>query len=185
MRRYQQIGILLALSLLLFSGCSARQESGADSQGKISEETMRTQQNQEGNTAQLREESEVRDGTSEDTLATPDDFPEAYDYGSGLLNGWNYHDMYRRLPEPEGNQTVLNTNPDISGFQALYLWERGNVPARTEFTEDMTGYYDNYDFRPYLTAIPVRFIRKNADVYGIDPDDIAVMGYSIPWMKRN
>ena len=90
--------------------------------------------------AQLREESEVRDGTSEDTLATPEDFPEAYDYGSGLLNGWNYHDMYRRLPEPEGNQTVLNTNPDAGGFQALYLWERGNVPARTEFTEDMTGY---------------------------------------------
>ncbi len=48
--------------------------------------------------------------------------------------------MYRRLPEPEGNQTVLNTNPDAGGFQALYLWERGNVPARTEFTEDMTGY---------------------------------------------
>lgn len=140
MRRYQKIGILLALAILLFSGCSAQSESGADSQGKISEETMRTRQNQEGNTAQLREESEVRDGTSEDTLATPEDFPEAYDYGSGLLNGWSYHDMYRRLPEPEGNQTVLNTNPDTSGFQALYLWERGNVPARTEFTEDMTRY---------------------------------------------
>ena len=27
-------------------------------------------------------------------------------------------------------------------------------------------------------ARAVRFIRKNADVYGIDPDDIAVMGYS-------
>lgn len=90
MRRYQKIGILLALAILLFSGCSAQSESGADSQGKISEETMRTRQNQEGNTAQLREESEVRDGTSEDTLATPDDFPEAYDYGSGLLSGSFY-----------------------------------------------------------------------------------------------
>ncbi len=35
---------------------------------------MRTQQNQEGNTAQLRKNSEVRDGTSEDTLATPGGF---------------------------------------------------------------------------------------------------------------
>ena len=61
MRRYQKIGILLALAILLFSGCSAQSESGADSQGKISEETMRTQRNQEGNTAQLREEPEVRD----------------------------------------------------------------------------------------------------------------------------
>ena len=119
MRRYQKIGILLALAILLFSGCSA----------------------------QLREESEVRDGTSEDTLATPEDFPEAYDYGSGLLNGWSYHDMYRRLPEPEGNQTVLNTNPDAGGFQALYLWERGNVPARTEITEDMTGYESGSFYR--------------------------------------
>lgn len=106
----------------------------------------------------------------------------------------------------------------------------------------MTGYFDPYDFRPYVTAIPVkegvavkgavvlmaggayqlrgdytdtlptavhlrelgyqtfivdyrlrpytpqegaldvaravRFIRKNADIYGIDPNDIAVMGYS-------
>ena len=106
----------------------------------------------------------------------------------------------------------------------------------------MTGYFDDWDFRPYVTAIPVakgvtpkgavvlmaggayqfrgnytdslptaaalreygfqtfivdyrlspytqeegaldvaravRFIRKNADVYGIEPDDIAVMGFS-------
>ena len=28
------------------------------------------------------------------------------------------------------------------------------------------------------TARTVRFIRKNAEVYGIDPNDIAVMGYS-------
>ena len=150
--------------------------------------------------------------------------------------------MNRRLPEPEGNETVRNTKPDPEKFQALYLWEEGNVPAQTEFTEDMTGYYDDYDFRPYLTAIPVRggtevkgavvllaggafqmrgnytdtlptaahlselgsrtfivdyrlrpytqeegaldvaravrFIRNNEDIYGIDPDDIAVMGYS-------
>ena len=116
------------------------------------------------------------------------------------------------------------------------------MPAKTEFTKNMTGYFDDYDFRPYVTAIPVRegvqpkgtvvlmaggayqfrgnytdslptaaalreqgfqtfivdyrlhpytqeegaldvaravrFIRKNADVYGINPDAIAVMGFS-------
>lgn len=31
MRRYQKIGILFALAILLFSGCSAQSESGADS----------------------------------------------------------------------------------------------------------------------------------------------------------
>lgn len=190
----------------------------------------------------LQEESEVRNGTSEDTLATPSDFPASYDYGSGRYTDWDYGDTHRRLPEPDGNQTVLNTTPDPAGIQALYLWEEGNVPARTEISQTMTGYFDEPDFRPYLTAIPVRegtevkgavvllaggafqvrgnytdtlptaahlrelgyqtfivdyrlrpytqqegaldvaravrFIRKNAETYGIDPDDIAVMGYS-------
>lgn len=33
---------------------------------------------------------------------------------------------------------------------------RGNIPAKTKFTKDMTGYFDDWDFRPYVTAIPVR-----------------------------
>lgn len=43
----------------------------------------------------------------------------------------------------------------------------------------------DYRLRPYSqeegaldVARAVRFIRKNADIYGIDPDDISVMGYS-------
>ncbi|MCM1107017.1 MAG: alpha/beta hydrolase [Blautia sp.] len=185
---------------------------------------------------------ERREGTSADTVATPDDFPEAYAYGTGSIGDWNQGYMAKRMPEPEGNQTVLNTAADPGSFQALYLWEEGNAPAVTEFTEDMFGYYDEWDFRPYVTAIPmregvepkgsvvllaggayqfrgnftdslttaaalrecgfrtfvvdyrlspysqeegaldvaraVRFIRKNADIYGIEPDDIAVMGFS-------
>ena len=148
----------------------------------------------------------------------------------------------QKLPAPSGNETVLNTTADPDKIQVLYLWEEGNVPERTKFTENMTGYFDEWDFRPYVTAIPlqenidakgavvlmaggayqfrgnytdslptaaalrelgfrtfivdyrlspytqeegaldvaraVRFIRKNADIYGIDPDDIAVMGFS-------
>ena len=136
----------------------------------------------------------------------------------------------------------MNTDADPDNIQILYLWEEENVPAKTTFTKDMTGYFDDWDFRPYVTAIPVakgvtpkgavvlmaggayqfrgnytdslptaaalreygfqtfivdyrlspytqeegaldvaravRFIRKNADVYGIEPDDIAVMGFS-------
>lgn len=183
-----------------------------------------------------------RSGTSESTLAAPKDFPDDYNYGSGRFTDWSYGLMYRRLPKPVGNETVLNTAPDLSRIQTLYLWEEDNVPARTAYTADMTGYFDPYNFRPYVTAIPVqegsamkgavvllaggayqlranytdtlpsaahlrelgfqtfivdyrlrpysqeegaldvaravRFIRKNAEIYGIDPDDIAVMGYS-------
>lgn len=185
---------------------------------------------------------DVREGSSTDTVATPEDFPESYDYGSGRVGDWSRDMMLKRLPEPNENETVLNTAADPSKIQVLYLWEEGNVPAETEFTEDMDGYFDAWDFRPYVTAIPVRegitpkgavvlmaggayqfrgnytdslptaaalreegfqtfivdyrlrpynqeegaldvaravrFIRKNAEVYGIEPDAIAVMGFS-------
>ena len=185
---------------------------------------------------------DLRDGSSEDTTPTPEDFPTEYQYGSGKIEDYDRAYMLKKLPEPAGNETVRNTVPDPSNIQVLYLWEEDNVPARTKFTADMTGYFDEYDFRPYVTAIPiregvqpkgavvlmaggayqfrgnytdslptaaalrelgfqtfivdyrlspytqeegaldvaraVRFVRRNADAYGIDPDNIAVMGFS-------
>lgn len=248
----KKTAVLFLLMALLLNGCGVQQNSVSAVAPAAKEETMQIAQEemeqpleqpvQQIEVTELQEESEVRAGSSEDTLATPSDFPAAYNYGSGIQSELGYNELYRKLPEPEGNQTVFNTAPDPSKIQVLYLWEEGNVPAQTEFTENMTGYYDSYDFRPYVTAIPVRegtpvkgavvllaggafqvrgnytdtlptaahlrelgfqtfivdyrlrpytqqegaldvaravrFIRKNADVYGIDPDDIAVMGYS-------
>lgn len=180
---------------------------------------------------------EVRDGVSGFTLQY-DDLPSAYQVSSEFSR----ESMNQRPPLPEGNQTVLNVVPNPEETEVYYLWEEDNAPAQTNMTAEMTGYYDPYDFRPYVTALPVpdgvevkgavillaggafqfrgdytdtlptavqlreygyrtfivdyrlrpysqeegaldvaravRFIRKNADAYGIDPDDIAVMGYS-------
>lgn len=248
----KKTAVLFLLMALLLNGCGVQQNSVSAVAPAAKEETMQIAQEemeqpleqpvQQIEVTELREESEVRAGSSEDTLATPSDFPVAYNYGSGIQSEWGYNELYRKLPEPEDNQTVFNTAPDPSKIQVLYLWEEGNVPAQTEFTENMTGYYDSYNFRPYVTVIPVRegtpvkgavvllaggafqvrgnytdtlptaahlrelgfqtfivdyrlrpytqqegaldvaravrFIRKNADAYGIDPDDIAVMGYS-------
>lgn len=229
----RQTAVLLA-ALTFLSGCSAPTENQLPSVSGSSQSSVEIPQSQEN--------TDRRPGTSKTTLPTPDDFPEAYNYGSGALTDWFGEAAHRHLPVPEENITVLNTIPDTSKIQVLYLWKEGNVPAQTEFTEDMTGYFDTYDFRPYVTAIPVpegtpvkgavvllaggafqfrgdytdslptaahlrelgfqtfivdyrlrpytqeegaldvaravRFIRKNADAYGIDPDDIAVMGYS-------
>ena len=55
----------------------------------------------------------------------PSDFPAAYNYGSGIQSEWEYNELYRKLPEPEDNQTVFNTAPDPSKIQVLYLWEEG------------------------------------------------------------
>lgn len=241
------MGLLLA-AVMLLSGCSADQDNtpAVSTQGgeeSIQEETAQSALPEQAETpgttvSSLQEESEVREGTSDDTLSTPEDFPADYNYGSGLASDWSSQ-ASARLPEPEGNATVLNTTPDLAGIQALYLWEEGNALAQTEVTRDG---YDPAGFRPYVTAIPVRegtdvkgavvllaggafqaranytdtlptaahlrelgfqtfivdyrlrpytqqegamdvaravrFIRKNADAYGIDPDDIAVMGYS-------
>lgn len=187
-------------------------------------------------------DGDLRVGTSQDTVATPADFPEAYNYGTGKIQDYSRSMMLKKLPEPAGNETVLNTSADPTKIQVLYIWEEGKAPARTKFTQNMTGYFDDWDFRPYVTAIPVpegvtpkgavvlmaggayqfrgnytdslptaaalreegfqtfivdyrlspytqeegaldvaravRFVRKNADVYGIDPEDIAVMGFS-------
>lgn len=142
----------------------------------------------------------------------------------------------------ENDNTVATAIPDSKNQQILYLWEEGNVPATTIYTENTYGYFDNPDFRPYMTSVPVpegtdikgavllcaggafqfrgneydtfpvaeelsklgyqcfvvdyrlrpytqeegaldlarvvRFVRKNADAYGIDEKDIAVMGFS-------
>ena len=126
--------------------------------------------------------------------------------------------------------------------QTLFLWEEGNAPAVTQYTENNGNYSDDPDFRPYLTFYPVpegvavkgavlicpggafqyrsdgpegvsvaqaltrlgyqsfvvdyrlrpytqqegaldlaravRFVRAHALEYGIDEQDIAVMGFS-------
>lgn len=142
----------------------------------------------------------------------------------------------------ESGDTVLTAAADAGNSQTLYLWEEGNAPAITEYTQNNGNYADNPDFRPYLVSFPVpegtavkgavlicaggafqyrsdenegtpvaeelasrgyqsfvanyrlrpytqeegaldlaravRFVRKNAEAYGIDENDIAVMGFS-------
>ncbi len=235
----------LFITVAMLAGCSARpadHSADVDSAAVIMSSGPKSKSEDMADGTIMETTYEIRNGTSEHTFAFPGDLPSAYDYGSGRISDWASSGMNRRLPVSNGNETVLNTAPDLSKIQALYLWEEDNVPAQTEFTEEMTGYYDNYDFRPYISAIPakegtavkgavvlmaggayqfrgnytdtlptavhlrelgyhafivdyrlrpftpqegaldvaraVRFIRKNADVYGIDANDIAVMGYS-------
>jgi len=235
----------LLFAVVLLAGCSVQPANPpTDVDSSMGSETSKPESVREDMMydSSIGTTYEVRDGSSEQTFAFPEDLPAAYDYGSGKISDWASAGMNRKLPKSNGNETVLNTAPNLSLIQALYLWEENNVPAQTEFTANMTGYYDNYDFRPYVTAISVRegvtvkgavvlmaggayrfrgnytdtlptaihlrelgfqtfivdyrlqpytpqegaldvaravrFIRKNAGIYGIDPNDIAVMGYS-------
>ena len=127
------------------------------------EDAMPTKPN-ESSSASTTPIDDLRDGSSTDTVATPNDFPAAYNYGSGKISDYSRTAMLQKMPEPAGNDTVLNTAADPANIQVLYLWEEGNVPTRTKFTQDMTGYFDDWNFRPYVTAIPVR--------EGVEPQEL-------------
>lgn len=230
---YGNVSVIKAENNQLEEGLDAIED--AIGKGKDSDSENNSQSASKG-------ETDMQEGSSDNTIGTPDDFPAAYDFGSGKISDFSRNYMLKKMPEPEQNDTVLNTDADPDNIQVLFLWEEENVPAKTTFTKGMTGYFDDWDFRPYVTAIPVkkgvtpkgavvlmaggayqfrgnytdslptaaalreygfqtfivdyrlspytqeegaldvarvvRFIRKNADVYGIEPDDIAVMGFS-------
>ena len=236
------LAVLMVVSLTACGRESVGTPGGELENGVAAIEDAMTTKPNESSSASTTPIDDLRNGSSTDTVATPDDFPDAYNYGSGKISDYSRTAMLQKMPVPAGNNTVLNTAADPANIQVLYLWEEGNVPARTKFTQDMTRYFDDWNFRPYVTAIPVRegvkpkgavvlmaggayqfrgnytdslptaaalrelgfqtfivdyrlspytqeegaldvaravrFVRKNAEVYGIDPDDIAVMGFS-------
>ena len=51
--------------------------------------------------------------------------------------------------------TVAAAEADPARQQTLYLWEPGNVPAATDYTENRGQYFDDPDFRPYIVTFPV------------------------------
>lgn len=51
--------------------------------------------------------------------------------------------------------TVATATVTPAQQQVLYLWEPGNAPAQTEYTVNPGGYFDEPDFRPYITSYPV------------------------------
>ena len=58
-------------------------------------------------------------------------------------------------PEAGQGSTVATAQVPPGEQQVLYLWEEGNAPATTEYTVNNGSYFDDPDFRPYLTSYPV------------------------------
>ena len=150
------LAILMVVSLTACGRESVGTPGGELENGVAAIEDAMTTKPNESSSASTTPIDDLRDGSSADTVAMPDDFPDAYNYGSGKISDYSRTAMLQKMPEPAGNNTVLNTAADPANIQVLYLWEEGNVPARTKFTQDMTGYFDDWNFRPYVTAIPVR-----------------------------
>lgn len=58
-------------------------------------------------------------------------------------------------PENETGNTVLSATVKPNVQQVFYLWEEDNVPAVTNYTEKTGNYFDDPDFRPYITSFSV------------------------------
>ena len=107
-------------------------------------------------------------------------------------NMMDYYDPYDFRPYV----TALTVPEGVEAKGAVVLLAGGAFQFRGDYTDTLPtavqlreyGYICfvvDYRLRPYSqeegaldVARAVRFIRKNADIYGIDPDNIAVMGYS-------
>lgn len=145
MRKIYGISIgLLMVCLLASCGTQKKQQTTKNSEleqgvsaiedAMKAENTDGTEDEGEGNT---RDMEDVGEGTSAETIATPEDFPDAYDYGTGKIQDYKRTDMLRKMPEPKENDTVLHTTVDPESIQALYLWE--NIGMKD------TAYTDNAD----------------------------------------
>ena len=118
------IAIWTAAILLCFSACGTQMPPDGDSDSGTGQ--RQTASSSEGETVMLENDNgtakeiltydQRREGSSADTVATPEDFPEAYAYGSGIISDWNQGYASKRMPEPEGNQTVLNTAAEPTEF---------------------------------------------------------------------
>ena len=128
---------------------------------------------------------ELRDGSSADTVATPDDFPAAYNYGSGKISDYSRTAMLQKMPEPAENDTVLNTAADPTNIQALYLWEESNLPPTFYVygTEDpfYRQFQQQYDVISGM-GIPTGRIVLNGRPYGFGSDGGWVKNYAA-WLE--
>ena len=114
MKKVRGKGAALLTALMLISGCSQQSEENTQLD------------------AQNRGYSDLCEGTSKYTLETPYDFPEEYDYGSGLMSELSYGDQYRKLPEPEGRDKASfhywlfghYHNNKIIDDRFVLLWEQ-------------------------------------------------------------
>ncbi len=50
--------------------------------------------------------------------------------------------------------TLLTASPTPEKQQILYVWEEGKAPATTVYTQNNGSYFDDPDFRPYVTTFP-------------------------------
>ena len=141
----------LLLAAVLAVGLSACDTSRAEAPGSNLEsgvsaiEDAMTKRN-ETESSSFPAGSDLRIGTSDDTVATPDDFPAAYNYDTGKIEDYSRTAMLQKMPEPVDNATVLNTSADPNHIQVS---DPGQVEGNTVFTY-LDAFSSDEDFAEFL-----------------------------------
>lgn len=121
------LAVLMVVSLTACGRESVGTSGGELENGVAAIEDAMTTKPNESSSASTTPIDDLRDGSSTDTVATPSDFPDAYNFGSGKISDYSRTAnsrtaMLQKMPEPAGNNTVLNTAADPANIQVLYLW---------------------------------------------------------------
>ena len=105
---------------------------------------------------------------------------------SGYFDDWDFRPYVTAIPVPEGvapKGAVVLMAGGAYQFRGNYTDSLPTAAALRE--EGFQTFIVDYRLSPYTqeegaldVARAVRFVRKNAEVYGIDPENIAVMGFS-------
>ncbi len=114
------LALLMGVSLTACGRESVEAPGSKLENGVAAIEDAMTTKSGENSSAPTEPIDNLRDGSSADTVAMPDDFPAAYNYGSGKISDYSRTAMLQKMPEPAGNDTLLNTAADPANIQALY-----------------------------------------------------------------
>ena len=119
--------LIIVMAAVSCTACgSAKKDNNSNLESGISAIQKASEAKMDGDSMDKNENKtdDLREGTSSQTVATPKDFPKDYDYGSGQITGWSREEMLKKMPAPEGNETVLNTKPNPKKIQLFIYGKR-------------------------------------------------------------
>ena len=94
------LAILVVVSLTACGRESVGTPGGELENGVAAIEDAMTTKPNESSSASTTPIDDLRDGSSTDTVATPGDFPDAYNFGSGKISDYSRTAMLQKMPEP-------------------------------------------------------------------------------------
>ena len=94
------LAVLMVVSLTACGRESVRTPGGELENGVAAIEDAMTTKPNESSSASTTPIDDLRNGSSTDTVATPGDFPDAYNYGSGKISDYSRTAMLQKMPEP-------------------------------------------------------------------------------------